>query len=343
MEIVWDILWDALKDALLVLPFLFVVYLLIEFIEQKLMFASKAKRMLRGKYAPLIGTGMGLIPQCGFSVMATNLYLSNNLTIGTLIAVFISTSDEAIPILLGTGANAWKLLPILGVKVVFALIMGYTLDLVFRKKNAERLSLGEDLRRKKAEEHAHDEEKEEVYDPATKSTIVVESEEHDHEHDHDHDEDEHEVEVGCCHHKLEHNEKLKGKEAVKAYLVHPLIHSLKVFAYILLINIAFGTLLYFVGEEKISAFLESSGFWQPFVAGLVGLIPNCAASVIVAQLYALGGLTFGSCVTGLSVNAGIALALLFRKGKNIKESLLIVAILYLSGVILGVALTPIPW
>lgn len=343
MEIVWDILWDALKDALLVLPFLFVVYLLIEFIEQKLMFASKAKRMLRGKYAPLIGTGMGLIPQCGFSVMATNLYLSNNLTIGTLIAVFISTSDEAIPILLGTGANAWKLLPILGVKVVFALIMGYTLDFVFRKKNAERLSLGEDLRRKKAEEHAHDEAKEEVYDPATKSTIVVESEEHEHDHEHDHDDDEHEVEMGCCHHKLEHNEKLKGKEAVKAYLVHPLIHSLKVFAYILLINIAFGTLLYFVGEEKISAFLESSGFWQPFVAGLVGLIPNCAASVIVAQLYALGGLTFGSCVTGLSVNAGIALALLFRKGKNIKESLLIVSILYLSGVILGVALTPIPW
>ena len=346
MEIVWELLWDALKDALLVLPFLFVVYLLIEFIEQKWMFAGRAKRLLRGKLAPLIGTGMGLIPQCGFSVMATNLYLSNNLTIGTLIAVFISTSDEAIPIMLGSGANAWKILPILGVKVVFALFMGYMLDLVFRKKNAERLSLGEETRRQKMEmhEHAH-EAKEEVYDPATKSTISVEPEPHDHDHDHEHEDDDlddHETEMGCCHHKLEHTGKLRGKDAVKAYLLHPFVHSLKVFAYILLINVAFGTLLYFVGEEKIAAFLEASGFWQPFVAGLVGLIPNCAASVIVAQLYALGGLTFGSCVTGLSVNAGIALALLFRKGKNWKESLLIVAILYLSGVVLGIALTPIP-
>lgn len=354
MEIVWEILWDALKDALLVLPFLFVVYLLIEFIEQKLMFARRAKRLLRGKFAPLIGTGMGLIPQCGFSVMATNLYLSKNLTIGTLLAVFISTSDEAIPILLasGGGADAWKLFPILGVKILFALFMGYLLDFIFRKKNAERLSIAEETRKERIEEkNEHSEKTEEVYDPATKQPIVVphehaEGEEHEHDRGEiDEDGDEHEVEMGCCHHKLEHGEKPHGREALKAYLLHPLIHSFKVFAYILVINIAFGTLLYFVGEEKISAFLESSGYWQPFVAGLVGLIPNCAASVIIAQLYALGGLSFGSCVTGLSVNAGIALALLFRKNKNVKESLFIVGVLYLSGVLLGVLLSfiPISW
>ncbi|MBR1747267.1 MAG: arsenic efflux protein [Clostridia bacterium] len=366
MDIVWEILWDALKDALLVLPFLFVVYLLIEFIEQKLMFARKAKHLLRGKFAPLIGTGMGLIPQCGFSVMATNLYLSNNLTIGTLIAVFISTSDEAIPILLGSGADAWKLLPILGVKVVYALLMGYLLDFIFRKKNAERLLQADEARKHRLEEHEHESDREgEIYDPATGATLAVtegatgevvevHDEHHHHAHDgpHDHDHeghehqldedgDEHEVEMGCCHHKLEHTGKMTKKEAIKAYLLHPFVHSLKVFAYVLLINIAFGTLIYFVGEDKIAAFLESSGFWQPFVAGLVGLIPNCAASVIIAQLYALGGLTFGSCVTGLSVNAGIAIALLFRKNKNWKESLFIVGVLYLSGVILGIALTPI--
>ena len=95
-----EVIIDSLIDSAKVLPFLFVVYVLIEVIEKKLMFASKAKRLLRGKYAPLIGVGMGLIPQCGFSVMATNLYLSKNITVGTLLAVFIATSDEAIPILI---------------------------------------------------------------------------------------------------------------------------------------------------------------------------------------------------------------------------------------------------
>ena len=118
---------------------------------------------------------------------------------------------------------------------------------------------------------------------------------------------------------------------------------MKVFLYVLIINILFGVLIYYVGEDRIGAFLESSGIWQPFVAGLVGLIPNCAASVIIAELYVLGGLNFGSCVAGLCVNAGISLALLFRKNKDIKDNLLIVGILYVASVALGLALSPIPW
>ena len=327
-----DLLWDALKDSLIVLPFLFAVYLLIEIIERKLMFASRAKKVLRGKYAPLMGAGIGLIPQCGFSVMATNLYLSNNLTLGTLLAVFISTSDEAIPIILSDYTSAWKLLPMLAIKVVYAVMVGYAVDFVFRKRNAARLSPLDNVT------------------PCAVATTgesvgITEEDEHDHDahaHDHGH-EDEDEVEIGCCHHKLEHVGKVTGKDFVKVYLLHPLVHSLKVFLYILIINIAFGLLIYFVGEARIGAFLEASGFWQPFVAGLVGLIPNCAASVIIAELYVLGGLSFGSTVTGLCVNAGISLALLFRKNKNVKDSLLIVAILYFTSVILGLALTPIPW
>lgn len=328
-----DILWDAFKDSLIVLPFLFAVYLLIEIIEQKLMFASRAKMLLRGKYAPLIGTGIGLIPQCGFSVMATNLYLSNNLTIGTLIAVFISTSDEAIPILIGglvDSATVWKILPMLAIKVIYAIMVGYAVDFIFRKRNERKLN-------------------NDTMTPCAVTTTgesvgLSEDDHEDHDHDDDHDHDEcHDVEIGCCHHKLEHGGKVTGKDFWKVYLLHPLVHSLKVFIYIFIINFAFGLLLYFVGEDKIGAFLESSGFWQPFVAGLVGLIPNCAASVIISQLYVLGGLRFGSCVAGLCVNAGISLALLFRKNKNVKDSLLIVGILYFASVILGVALTPIPW
>lgn len=315
-----EVLVDAVLDSLLVLPFLFVVYVLIEFIEKRLMFASRAKRLLRGKYAPLIGVGVGLIPQCGFSVMATNLYLSKNLTIGTLIAVFIATSDEAIPILLSNGATALKLLPLLGIKILFALFMGYLLDVIFRKRNAETLSLSADtttVSMQGAKESADSE----------KAIAKEESEE----------------ETGCCRHVLEKSGKIDKKDWYKNYLFHPLIHSLKVFFYILLINFAFGTLIYFVGQDRISVFLAQSGWWQPFIAGLVGLIPNCAASVIISQLYVLGGLTFGSCVTGLSINAGIAMALLFRKNSNIKDSIFILAVLYLSSVLLGVMLTPIPW
>lgn len=317
-----DVIVDALLDTLLVLPFLFAVYLIIELIERRLMFADRAKRLLRGKYAPLIGAGMGLIPQCGFSVMATNLYLTNNLTIGTLFAVFIATSDEAIPILLSSGTTALKLLPMLGIKVLFALFMGYLLDFIFHKKNAERLKLADE-----AVMHANESEH-------TADACGHVEEAHGEEHD---------EEVGCCHHKLEKGGKVDKKDIFKVYILHPLIHSLKVFLYIFVINIIFGTIIYYVGEDKITVFLAQSGWWQPFVAGLIGLIPNCAASVIISQLYVLGGLTFGSCVTGLSVNAGIALALLFRKNADIKNSLFILAVLYLSGVAMGLILTPIPW
>lgn len=278
------------------------------------MFAAKAKRLLRGKYAPLIGVGMGLIPQCGFSVMATNLYLSKNITVGTLLAVFIATSDEAIPILISNPATAWKLFPMLAVKVIYALFIGYLFDVIFRKRNEEIFRAKDEEEREKAARHedSHEEEEEEI---------------------------------GCCHHELKKDDgkRRDKKEIFKDYVGHPLIHSIKVFVYILIINFAFGTLIYYVGQEKITLFLAESGWYQPFVAGLIGLIPNCAASVIVSQLYILGGISFGSCVTGLSVNAGIALALLFRKSKNLKENLFILAVLYLSGVIIGLALTPIPW
>lgn len=278
------------------------------------MFAAKAKRLLRGKYAPLIGVGMGLIPQCGFSVMATNLYLSKNITVGTLLAVFIATSDEAIPILISNPATAWKLFPMLAVKVIYALFIGYLFDVIFRKRNEEIFRAKDEEEREKAVRHedSHEEEEEEI---------------------------------GCCHHELKKDDgkRRDKKEIFKDYVGHPLIHSIKVFVYILIINFAFGTLIYYVGQEKITLFLAESGWYQPFVAGLIGLIPNCAASVIVSQLYILGGISFGSCVTGLSVNAGIALALLFRKSKNLKDNLFILAVLYLSGVILGLALTPIPW
>ncbi len=301
-----DVIIDSLIDSSKVLPFLFAVYVIIEIIEKKLMFATRAKKLLRGKFAPLMGVGMGLIPQCGFSVMATNLYISRNITVGTLIAVFISTSDEAIPILLSSPSTAWKLLPMLGVKILYALFIGYLLDLIFWKRNVAIFTSSEE----KAKEEVHEE-----------------------------------SEIGCCHHELKRDEGEQNnkKDILKTYLLHPLVHSVKVFLYILIINFLFGTLIYFVGQDKITVFLSQSGWYQPVIAGLIGLIPNCASSVIISQLYILGGISFGSCVAGLCVNAGMGVALLFRKNKNIKENLFVLGVLYLAGVLLGFILTPIPW
>lgn len=293
-----EVLLDAALDSLELLPFLFVVYVFIEVIEKQLMFAERANRLLTGKFAPAIGVGLGLIPQCGFSVMSANLYLAGKITLGTLLAVFISTSDEAIPILLSNADTVAKILPILGIKLVLALFIGYFVNIIF--KDAKFGSLFPSDKKIPIEEEA----------------------------------------FGCCHHPLVKDRTVSRRDLAKTYLLHPLIHSLKIFLYIFVINIIFGSLVFYVGRDKIAVFLAESGLWQPFVAGLIGLIPTCASSVIITQLYALGGLTFGSCVAGLSVNAGIGMAVIFRQC-SIKESLFILCMTYLPSVFAGVLLTPL--
>jgi hypothetical protein len=316
----------ALKDSLIILPFLFVVYVLIEFIEQKYVFGLKVKRVLRGKLSPVIGAGVGLIPQCGFSVMATNLFLTKNITLGTLVAVFIATSDEAIPILISNFESIGALLPILGIKLAFAIIAGYFTDLVTAKyQKKDYLAYME------------------------KQTLALESKqnehteiEHDH-HGHSHEEaikhDEEEI-IGCCNHKIKaESTKQVGKtEWAKTMLLHPLIHSLKVFAFILIITFLFGLLIEWIGEAVLMSFLARTSWYQPLLIGLIGLIPNCASSVIITQMYVLGGIGMGACITGLCVNSGIAVAVLFKKSTNKLGVLLLMLCIYVASVLLGMGL-----
>lgn len=320
-----DVLIDSLLDSALVLPFLFAVYLLIEILEHNLMFANRTKYLLQGKLAPLMGAGIGLIPQCGFSIMATNLYLAGKLSLGTLIAVFIATSDEAVPILIADGDTALKLLPMLAFKVIYAVFIGYLTDLIAKAR-----------KRKRAETEMTPQREDNNY-PTENDTASAISEPLT--------DDNAETEKGCCGHKLEYRKTSSDgtKEKLKTYLLHPFIHSLKIFLYVFVITFLFGTLIYYVGQDKIAAFLSGSGWWQPFLTALVGLIPNCASSVIIARLYVMGGLTFGSCLAGLCSNAGIGLALLFRRNKNFAESFIVALVLYFSGVAVGLALSPLPW
>lgn len=313
----YDVILDALKDTAILFPFLFLMYVLVEVVEHNTK-VGKPNRALTGKCAPLIGAVSGLVPMCGFSVMAAKLYRHRHLTLGTLLAVLITTSDEAFLVLLtspaggfGWGDMALSVLAMAGIKLFLGISVGYFADFISNRKSAPVLrALPE------CTGHAHEEEDG--------------HEERDHEHDcegHAHEE------FSACEHHRE------GK--VVLYLVSPLLHALKVAAFILLINLAFGYLYFALGEDNVVAFLQAGYWYQPLVCCLIGLVPNCASSVILAETYAMGGIAFGSCLAGLVTNTGLGcLALLRGKAEN-KRALFIVLFLLGLGIAVGYAVNGI--
>ena len=278
----WNVVLDALIDSLIAAPFLLVIYLLIEFLEGNERAKQRTVKLLNGKVAPLVAGGVGLIPQCGFSVMATDLYCQNYLKIGTLIAFFVATSDEALPILLTNKETISVVWIVLLVKVVYAVALGYLINLFDRRPLADSFQLKDD--------------------------------------------------EGCCHHEISEHKDKKFWNFVK----HPLLHTLKIFIYLFVINAIFGLILYFA-EAPILEFCSSIGFAQSFITAAIGLLPNCASSVVISGMYADGIIGLSAMLAGLVSNSGIALAILFKERKQWKRNLLILAILYFAGVVLGVA------
>lgn len=322
----WEVLLDAFLDTLKLSWLLLIFYILIELIEQKI--ADKMHAKLKSNYAVAVGSVFGIVPQCGFSVLAADLYSRRQITLGAMLAVFIATSDEALPILLSniTQDGVWlKLLVLILSKLVLALAAGYAVDIVQKvvlKKRQVAVTAGsaEHAHNDRADEHAH------AHD------------EHSHEEEHIHEEsrkeeDEHvDIHKGCCGHHID-----DAKESnVKKYIVHPLLHTLKILAYILIINVIMGMIVYFVGEDKIVEFMAKSGVLQPILVTLVGLIPNCASSVLITQLFLSDAISFGSCLGGLIVNAGLGIAFLFKENKRIKENILIVVGLYVFAAIVAI-------
>ena len=278
----WTAILDALIDSLIAAPFLLAIYLLIEFLEGNERAKQKTVKLLNGRLAPLVAGGVGLVPQCGFSVMATDLYCQSYLKMGTLIAFFIATSDEALPILLTNKNTVGVVWIVLLVKVVYAVALGYLINLFDRRKLAADYELKED--------------------------------------------------EGCCHHEISDHKDRKFWNFVK----HPLLHTLKIFIYIFVVNAIFGLILYFA-EQPILDFCASIGFAQSFITSAIGLLPNCASSVIISGMYADGIITLPAMLAGLVTNSGIALAILFKERKQWKRNLSILAIMYLAGVVLGVS------
>lgn len=279
MHEILHLLEHTLEHAVTALPFLFAAYLLIEFIEHR--HAEKFAAWLTkfGKSGALVGAVLGIVPQCGFSVVAANLYSNRIITAGTLLAVFISTSDEAIPVLISNPQSVGKIIPLIGSKLLLAIVAGLIVD-----------KLG-------------------MFGITKKELEVVE-----HEHSHCHTEG---------HHGL-------IKSAVA--------HTIKTFVFIFIVMFALEVCMEAIGEENFAAFIADKSIFQALFAGLVGLIPNCASSVIIAQLYAEGAISFGAAFAGLSVGAGTGLLVLFRNNVDKLESVKLTAFLFAVSVLTGTVL-----
>ena len=292
----WHVTLEALIHTAQILPLLFIVYYIIELIEYKHAGKMQNSRLLKGKASPVVGAALGCVPQCGFSIVSTDLFSKGTISVGALIAVYIATSDEAIPIMIANPKAIGWMFALIGVKIVVGIVVGYLsillYKLIFKKKQ------------------------------------IVEHNDHEAEHG--------DVHGGCCHHHVD----------TKTFdWLHPLLHCLKISLFILLINILFGFVTHiWVGEENLSAFLSNALWLQPLLAVIIGLIPNCASSVVLTELFISGltsasaGLSFGALVAGLSVNAGLGLIVLLRQNNNWKENLFVFLMLIIPSLIVGYAL-----
>ncbi len=267
-----EVVLETIIDSLKLLPFLFVTFIIIEVIEHKL--NNKKLITKAGKFGPIIGSLLGAVPQCGFSVSATNLYATRIISLGTLISIYLSTSDEMVPILISEGAELSLILKILGLKIAIGMISGFIIDLIFRKKN-EKLEI-KDLCEK---EHCR------------------------------------------CEHGI-------LKSSIK--------HTLSIFLFIFIISLVIHISFHYLGHDILSKILMKDSFISPFICSLIGLIPNCASSVALTEFYLSNTLTFGSAMAGLLTGSGVAIMVLFRTNKNLKENLKIISLVYFIGSISGV-------
>jgi len=294
---------DAIFDSLKMIPLLLVIYIGIELIEYK--FGNKIRKNIQkaGQAGPAIGSLAGSFPQCGFSVISTALYTQRLLTIGTLLAVYLSTSDEAIPVILSQPDKAKILIPLILTKIIIAVIAGYTIDLFFQKTN------------KKTLEHA------EAYvegkdDLAHHHEVVIE-------------------EQACCGHCPSPSAK---KFNPKEIIFHPLIHTLKIFFFILATTLVINFAVWQIGDLNLQRIFAGHLFLQPIIAALFGLIPNCAASVAITELYLKGIITYGAVIAGLCASGGLGLLVLLKEDKNRGEILKIIGLLFGISVFAGLVI-----
>lgn len=269
-----DAILDSFIDSVRLLPLLFGTYLVMEYLEHKAGGRMQAVIQKAGKGGPVIGAVLGIFPQCGFSAAASNLYAARIITMGTLLAVFLSTSDEMLPIMVSENVSAAVIWKILAVKVIVAMLAGFIVDFIFRREK-------EDLQ----------------------------------------------IEHLCEQHHC-HCERGIWKSALH--------HTVEIFLYIFLISLALNLLIAWIGEDVLGSVLFNRPVVGAMLAGLIGMIPNCAASVAVTQLYLNGVLSAGAMLAGLLSGTGVGLIVLLRVNDDRKENIKFIGLLYIVGVLAGV-------
>ncbi len=344
MEFIVHIVEHALEDTVALIPFLFITYLALEALEHAA--GGRANDAVRraGGAGPVVGALLGVVPQCGFSAMAATLYAGRVVTLGTLVAVFLSTSDEMLPMLVAERIDAGQLIAILGGKVAIALVTGIVVDLAIRalRHNARvhsllrRTVLG--VRRDGVETDVV-EQMAEGGEDAEHICRLCEQDHcgcgHDHHHEHTH---------GCGHgahnhgHERHDHHDGSGGGKVRAILLSALSHTVQVTVFILLVSMALVAVLETVGEGALEAFLSGNPLLAVFASALVGLVPNCAASVVITQLYLEGVLSFAPLMAGLLTSAGVGYLVLFRTNRHPRENTVIVVGIYCIAALWGLVL-----
>ena len=270
-----DIILDTLLDSVKLLPFLFVAFLIMEYIEHKFSNKGKEKISKAGKYGPVLGSILGAFPQCGFSVMATNLYATRIISVGTLISIYLSTSDEMLPILISEKASISVIIKFLVIKILIGMLSGILIDFVLRKKENKKMNKIKDF----CDEHK----------------------------------------CNCSHGII--------KSAIK--------HTINIMLFLLIITFILNLGFHYLGYDKISKLFLKGILFSSFVSSFIGLIPNCASSVILTKLYLENVISFSSCLSGLLTSSGVELLLLFRVNESKKENFKILLTVYLIGALSG--------
>lgn len=268
-----EIILDTLLDSLKIIPFLFIAFLIIELIEHKLTNKNKEIIAKSKKVGPIIGSLLGIIPQCGFSVMATNLYITRIITLGTLISIYLSTSDEMLIIMLSKKVEITLILKILLIKIFFGIIYGIIIDKILNnKKEKENYQICD-------EEHCK------------------------------------------CNHGI---------------ISSSLKHTIHITTFIFVVTLILNIIITYIGEDYLTKIFLTNTIFGPFITSLIGLIPNCSASVILTELYLNSSISLGSLIGGLLTSSGAAILVLIKNNKNIKENISIILLLYFLGVISGI-------
>ena len=314
MDLLLDVLIDSLVDTAKLVPFLFVTYLAMEALEHGMAGRSRGIVARAGAAGPVVGSVLGALPQCGFSAMAATLFSGRVVTMGTLVAVLLSTSDEMIPVFVAHGVASRRMLCLLGMKVVIGAIVGMTIDAALR------------LLRLSGDGHAH------IHELCERAHCHCEGDLGDacderlaeaihaaHSHDHGY---------GC-----EHDHAGGGLASIAR---SALVHTWQVSIFILVITFAMGLLIELVGEGAIGGLAGTHPLRAVMVCGLVGMIPNCGASVAITELYLAGTIGPGSMLAGLLTSGGVGLLVLFRTNADMRQNVIVAALLYVAGVACGI-------